>query len=75
MKCILVKTDGYEIEHANYDTIEEAQEAMRKEYEDCTPVNNDDECAETSSIDDMNAILYANCENVYVWKIIPIEIS
>lgn len=72
MKSILIETDGYSIDTTEFDTKDDAIEAMKKRYADLTPSENDESSAEMSYIEDTNAILYQNGENVYVWKIIAV---
>lgn len=68
---LLVKTDGYSIEYADYRSPEQAYEEMKKEYEDYTPKDTTEEVEEMSYISDSEAILYSG-ETVYVWRIIEI---
>ena len=69
-ECLLIETDGYSIETEKYATLEAAQEAMRKRYEEETPGDGLNESeSEMSYLGTYNAILYANGENVFVWKI------
>ena len=72
MKSLLIETDGYSIDVTEFDSKEDAIKAMKKRYTDLTPADNDESSAEMSYIEDTNAILYQNGENVYVWKIIVV---
>ena len=45
---------------------------MQKQYEDLMPEDLADEWSDYSSIGTIDAILYANGKNVYVWKIVEI---
>jgi uncharacterized Zn ribbon protein len=72
-KLILIRCDGYDIETSEYTDLSSAQEKMRKEYDEFHPKENADEWEDMSYISDTNAILYANGENVYVWKIITVK--
>ena len=69
-ECLLIETDGYSIETEKYATVEAAQEAMKKRYEESTPGGELSESeSEMSYLGTYDAILYANGENVFVWKI------
>ena len=47
---------------------------MQSQYNDAIPNEGLlSESEELSCINDRNAFLYANGENVYIWKIIPVE--
>lgn len=73
MQFILIKTDGYTIQHRVYSSLDDAVKEMQSQYNDAIP--NEGllpEWEDLSYIDDVDAILYANGENVYVWKIIII---
>ena len=68
---LLTRSDGYSIESVmqtlNQD---EAKDLLRKEYAAHTPSEWMEEYKELSSCNDMNAVLYSNGEDVYVWQII-----
>lgn len=70
---LLVTTDGYSLDdYTFYETIEEAQDALKKAYDELTPKNDEfpeSSDAEMSYCNDTDAMLYTG-ENVYVWKII-----
>lgn len=71
MSCVLIKTDGYTIQHRVYSSLAAAVKEMQSQYNDAIPNGGLlSDWKELSYIDDNNAILYANGENVYVWKII-----
>lgn len=73
MQFILIKTDGYTIQHGIYSSLADAVKEMQSQYNDAIPNGGLlPDWKELSYIDDNNAILYANGENVYVWKIIII---
>ena len=72
MKCILVHTDGYSI---NYDdshtTLDEARQEMSRQYNKYIPTGGlIPEWEDISFLNDDDAILYANGEDVHVWRII-----
>lgn len=72
MKCILVHTDGYSI---NYDdshtTLDEARQEMSRQYNKYIPTGGlIPEWKDISYLNDDDAILYANGEDVHVWRII-----
>ena len=71
-KAMLIRTNGYEIIAEKFATKEQAFEEMQKQYEDLMPEDLAEEWADCSSIGTMGAILYANGENVYVWKIVEV---
>ena len=68
---LLTRSDGYSIESVmqtlNQD---EAKDLLHKEYAAHTPSEWMEEYKELSSCNDMNAVLYSNGEDVYVWQII-----
>lgn len=72
MGYMVIFTDGYEISTERHQTLEKAQEYMRKEYEKYRPAELSEEWANISYLTDMDAILYNNGEDVFLWKIIKI---
>lgn len=71
MQFILIKTDGYTIQHRIYSSLSAAVKEMQSQYNEAIPNGGLlPDWKELSYINDNNAILYANGENVYVWKII-----
>lgn len=71
MQFIVIKTDGYTIQHRVYSSFADAVKEMQSQYNDAIPNGGLlPEWKELSYINDVDAILYANGENVYVWKII-----
>ena len=46
---------------------------MSHRYNKYHPENNDESSEEMSGLNDMDAILYADGENVFVWKIIMVK--
>lgn len=71
-KVMLIFTNGYEIRTETFPATEEAQKEMQKQYEHFMPEELAEEWAENSNIGSMDAILYANGEDVFVWKVIEI---
>lgn len=70
MSYILISTDGYTIQYKVCSSVAAAVKEMQSQYNDAIPNGGLlPEWKELSYIDDNNAILYANGENVYVWKI------
>lgn len=72
MKNILVKSDGYSIDYSTHETMEDAQKVMRDAYDELHPEDNAPEWEDMSGCYDTEATLYANGENVYVWRIITV---
>lgn len=74
MKYILVYTDGYSIDYDDSCTnLGEAQKAMECQYKDYLPLDGlSPEWEDMSYINDGDAMLYANGEEVHVWKIIAV---
>ena len=70
--CLVITTDGYSITVNTYDNRDSAHEAMENEYNSLNQNTPDDEWDSMSCISDNEAILYANGENVFVWKIVEI---
>lgn len=71
MSYILIKTDGYTIQHKVYSSLAAAVKEMQSQYDDAIPNGGLlPEWKELSYVDDVDAILYANGEKVYVWKIV-----
>lgn len=72
MGYMVIFTNGYEISTERYQTLEEAQEYMRKEYEKYSSAELSEEWADMSYLTDMDAILYNNGEDVFLWKIVEL---
>ena len=75
MTYILIHTDGYDIDYDDsHKKLDAAKRKMEQQYKDYTPpCGLSPEWADLSYIHENNAILYANGENVHVWKIIAVE--
>ena len=72
----LYLTDGYDIHQAGiFSSLEKAQTAMHTAYNLRTPEDWLSEYKELSSINDTDAILYVNGEDVFVWHIEEIQLS
>lgn len=71
MKFILIHTDGYSIDcDDSYKTIDEARREMNRQYNEKIPTRGlAPEWEDLSSINDDDAILYVNGEDVHIWKI------
>lgn len=70
---LLISTDGYSIDYTKYPTKDEAQEAMRTAYHDNEPEDWDENFEDMSYLENNNAILYDNGDNVYVWTIADLD--
>lgn len=71
-KTVLVHTDGYSINHRTYANYQAAKTAMKEEYAQHNHNTVNDDWDKLSYIDDYNAVLYDNGENVYVWQIVEV---
>lgn len=67
-KYILIWTDGIEIETEEFDSFEQAQYTMQKEYDSYIPDEDDD----TSYIEE-GAAFMQTVENAYKWSIISVK--
>lgn len=74
MKFVLIHTDGYFIEYDDsYPTLDEAKKEMKRQYFDNIPTGGlSPGWEDMSSCSDDDAILYANGEDVHVWRIITV---
>lgn len=74
MKYVLIHTDGYSIDYADgCQKLEEVQKEMECQYNDYMPSDGlSPEWEEMSYLDACDAMLYANGEEVHVWKIIAV---
>lgn len=75
MVYILIHTDGYDIDCVDScKDFDKLQKAMEHQYGNHVPLDGlSPEWADLSYIDESDAILYANGEDVHVWKIIAVE--
>lgn len=73
-KIILIHTDGYSIDYDDdYQKLEDVQKEMERQYNDYMPSDGlSPEWKEMSYLDACDAMLYANGEEVHVWKIIAV---
>ena len=69
---LLVKTDGYSIEHTRYESLEAVREALKQAWKTLYDDNMDKCWKEQSHLHEDEAILFKNGEDVYVWNIIEI---
>ncbi len=69
-KTILIKTDGYSINHHFFDSVEDAKAAMDSQYADLMPEELNEDCEDMSYCGDYSATLYRNGEDVYVWQMV-----
>lgn len=74
-KCFLAASDGYGIDYTAYDTWKEAEEAMKKAYEDSKPSEWDESFEEMSYCGGGSALLYDNGDTVYSWEIIRADLE
>lgn len=72
-KAILIKTDGYEIDHWFFDDVEQAKKEMKRQYDSYYPEELEEEWADDSYCSDDYAILYNNGEDVFVWRVFAIQ--
>lgn len=70
---LLVSTDGYSVEHTEYQTKEIAKAEMEKAWSALAKDLQDDEWKEMSSLGEDQAILYYNGEYVFVWDVIEVK--
>lgn len=75
MVYILIHTDGYDIDCVDScKDLDKLKKAMERQYKDYMPLDGlSSEWADLSYIEETDAILYANGEDVHVWKIITVE--
>ena len=71
-KYFLIETDGYSISSKLYNSYDEAFNAMSDRFDEMCPEELNEDCEESTSLNAYDAILYANGEDVYVWRIIEI---
>ena len=71
-KCILIETDGYSITTRLFNDCNSAFNAMSNRFDELCPEKLDESSEEMSSVNSLDAILYANGETVYVWKIVEL---
>lgn len=70
---VLIETDGYSITTMPFPNKEQAQKEMSDRYNRYYPEVNDESSEEMSELNEMDAMLYANSENVFVWSIIAVK--
>ena len=69
---LLIFTDGYQIKTQKYRNFEFAKRSMDEEYKTHLPEQLSEDCAELTFCDTHEAQIYANGENVFLWKLIPV---
>lgn len=73
---VLVRTDGYSIETVMQSSnLDKVKETLCEDYKKHLPEEWVDDFEDMSCCGDMDAILYDNGENVYVWQIIEVKES
>lgn len=74
---VLIYTNGYYIStFTDFANVEEARARMKEEYKSMIPTEGlEPEWDEMSFCGEDDAVLYANGENVHVWKIVCIKID
>lgn len=72
-KYMLISTDGYGISTKIIEQCNNPKEILQKEFDENTPEEGLKEtCAEMSFVNDFNAMLYRNGEDVLVWQMVKI---
>lgn len=72
----LIYSDGYGIYPIDHDTnLDTLKTKLNEKYAEYTPEDWDPEWEDMSCLNDTDAILYANGENVYVWNILTFDIT
>ena len=74
MKFVLIHTDGYTIDYDDsHKTLDEARKEMKRQYDSNMPSDGlSPEWEDMSYCNDDDAILYANGEDVHIWRIITV---
>ena len=77
MAIVLIYTNGYYTStFTDFANVEEARARRKEEYKSMIPTEGlEPEWDETSFCGEEDAILYANGENVHIWKIVCIKID
>ena len=73
MKYLLIKTDGYSIETEGFLSEADCYKSMLDAYNAAKPEEWDESFEDMSYISETDAILYANGEEVFVWRIISVK--
>lgn len=72
-KYMLVSTDGYDISTKIIEQCNNPKEILQKEFDGNTPEGGlEENCAEMSFVNDFDAMLYKNREEVLVWRMVKI---
>jgi hypothetical protein len=70
---ILISSDGYSISTAVFASYDEAYKMMEDGYKACTPNEHFDDWKDMSYLSDDEATMYANGDDVYLWRIVDIK--
>ncbi len=71
-RFFLQASDGLSIETTEYPSLQEAKTAMKQAYEQFTPENQEDGLKDDSSLNEEDAILFAN-DKTYAWNILTVK--
>ena len=71
-KAILIFTDGYSISTEKFNSVNEAEIQMKKNYKELNENTPHDEFAKTSYLLERDAVLYNKGADVFVWKIMEV---
>jgi len=72
-KYMLISTNGYDISTKVIEHCKNTKEILQKEFDDNTPEEGlEENCAEMSFVNDFDAMLYKNGEEVLVWRMVKI---
>lgn len=74
-KYLLINTDGYDINYRTFNSFEEAATEMEKAYKAHKPDYLEEKYADLTYIDENNAAVYCNGEDIYLWEIITVEFN
>ena len=72
-KYMLISTNGYDISTKIIEHCKNTKEILQKEFDGNTPEEGlEENCAEMSFVNDFDAMLYKNGEEVLVWRMVKI---
>lgn len=72
-KYMLISTDGYSISNKIIEYCDNPKEVLQEEFNKHKPSEDlDENCAEMSFVNDFDAMLYKNGEEVLVWRMVKI---
>ncbi len=72
---LLIETTGYEINTIRFESYDAAFKQMQESYNKCMPDQLYDECKEFTYLNENEAALYDNGNNIFLWKIEPIKVN